>query len=190
MTEPWLCGRKYLDITPTQFETRVLDWLRNCDESLTDFSVVHSDTVHGDSGEYEIDIHIEFSIFCGAKMTILVECKRYSNPVKRDVVMVLDSKLRDTGAHKGMIFATAGFQSGAIEYATKRGIALIDVAEGASNYFARSEGVGNISPPPWVKVPDYIGWLQTSEDGTTVTSSLISTERYEPMSEWLRQDPC
>ena len=185
MTEPWLRGREYLEITPTQFETRVMDWLRNCEDTLKDFTVVHSNTVHGDSGDYEIDVHIEFSVFGGAKLTVLVECKRYRNPVKRDIVMILDSKLRDTGAHKGMIFSTSGFQSGAIEFGTKRGIALIDVADGASNYFARSENAGNIAPPPWVEVPDYIGWFQTCDDGSSVSSSMISDKRFDPLIEWL-----
>jgi restriction system protein len=185
MPDPWLRGREYLEITPTQFEERVLKWLRNCDDSLRDFLVVHSNTVPGNSGDYEIDIHIEFSVFGGAKLTVLVECKRYRNPVKRDVVMILDSKLHDTGAHKGMIFSTSGFQRGAIQYATKRGIALIDVADGTSNYFTRSENAGKIALPPWVSVPDYIGWFQTSDDGSSVECSVLSDERFDPLLEWL-----
>jgi restriction system protein len=188
VTVPWLRGREYLEITPTQFETCVLGWLRNCDDTLKEFKVVHSDTVQGDSGDYEIDIHVEFSVFGGAKLTVLVECKRYRNPVKRDIVLILDSKLRDTSAHKGMIFATSGFQSGAIEYGTKRGIALINVADGSLNYLARSEGAGNIAPPPWVDVPNYVGWFQTSDDGKSISNSMISDKRFDPLLEWLSND--
>jgi len=186
MTEPWLRGREYLQITPTEFETLVLGWLRNFDRSLTDFTIVHSKLTEGDSGDYEIDVHIEFSVFGGAMITVLVECKRYRNPVKRDVVMLLDAKLRDTGAHKGIVFATSGFQSGAIRYATKRGIAVVDVADGDSNYYVRAEGVTNAKPPPWVDSPDFIGQFMQSVDEKSTSSSVISDSRYDPLVEWFR----
>ena len=79
MNEPWLRGREYLEITTKQFEISVLTWLKNCHQTLNDFAVIHSNVVTGDSGEYEIDI--EFTIFNEAKITVLVECKRYRNPV-------------------------------------------------------------------------------------------------------------
>jgi restriction system protein len=193
MSETWLRGREYLEITPKQFEIRVLTWLKNCHQTLNDFTVIHSNVVHGDSGEYEIDVHIEFTIFNEAKITVIVECKRHRNPVKRDVVMLLEGKLRDTGAHKGMVFSTSGFQRGPIEYATQRGIALIDVAGGASNYHVRAEGMADIAPPPWVDIPDYIGWFQTSSDGSSVSNSMISDDRYDPLIGWLSANaggPC
>jgi restriction system protein len=185
MSVPWLRDREYLEITPTQFETRVLDWLRNSHDTLNNFNIIHSKIVHGDSGDYEIDVHIQFSIFGGATITVLVECKRYRNPVKRDVVMLLEAKLRDTSAHKGMVFSTSGFQRGAVTYATKRGIALVDVADGDSNFFARSQGAGRIEPPPWIEVPDYIGWFQKETDDGAVSYDSISDKRYDPLIEWL-----
>ena len=186
MTEPWLRGREYLQITPTEFELRVLKWLRGFHETVSDFKVVHSNVIQGDSGDYEIDVHIEFSVFGGATITVLVECKRYANPVKRDVIMLLEGKLRDTVAHKGMVFSTSGFQRGAVRYATKRGIAVIDVADGASNYHVRSEGVEKPKPPPWVDVPDYIGNFMTSVDQSGYSVSVISDSRFDPLVEWFR----
>lgn len=188
MTEPWLRDREYLEITPTQFETRVLEWLRNCHDTLNNFNILHSSIVQGDSGDYEIDVHVEFSIFGGALITVLVECKRYRNPVKRDVVMLLEAKLRDTGAHKGMVFSTSGFQSGAITYATKRGIALVDVADGASNFFANSQGAGRVKPPPWVDVFDYLGWFQEETDDGAVSCNMLSDKRYDPLIDWLTKN--
>jgi len=66
----------------------------------------------GASGEYAFDALAEFEILGGARILVLVECKRHSSPVKREDVLVLEAKLRDTGAHKAMVFSTAGFQSG------------------------------------------------------------------------------
>jgi len=184
MTEPWLRGREYLEITPTEFEIRVLSWLRNFHATLTDFSVLHSNVVEGDSGDYEIDVHLEFSVFGGAKITVMVECKRHRNPVKRDVIMLLDAKLRDTGAHKGMVFSTSGFQSGAIRYATKRGIAVIDVADGDSNYHVRADGITKPKPPQWVESPDYIGNFMQALDENSTSSSVISDSRFDPLVDW------
>jgi restriction system protein len=60
----------------------------------------------------------------------LVECKRYSTAVKREVVEVLHDKLRETRAQKAMLFATSGFQKGAIVYARNHHITLVRFVDG------------------------------------------------------------
>jgi len=173
-----------VDITPEQFERQVYDWLNASADGLKSFSVIHSHTLEGDSGEYEIDVMAEFEVFGGALIKVLVECKRYKNAVKRDVIMVLESKIRDSGAHKGMVFSTSGFQKGAIEFAQKRGIATVTVQHGHTNYCTRAEGKGPVAPPPWVKLSEYIGWFMTLNDEGNRSFSLIDDDRRDPLIEW------
>ena len=125
-------------ITPKEFEQQVKTWIEDAGAKIESFNVDHLKPLEGDSGEYEIDVTATFSILDGAEIKVLIECKRYKKNVERDVVMVLESKLRDSSAHKGMIFTTSGFQSGALTYANKRGIATISVEDGHTNYHTKS----------------------------------------------------
>lgn len=59
-------------------------------------------------------------------------------PVKREDVQVLHDKLRSTGAHKGVVVAASGFQSGALAYAKAHGIACVRLVDGAWTYEARN----------------------------------------------------
>ena len=174
-----------VDISPEQFELQVRDWLENTDDNLTGFSVTHLERLKGDSGEYEIDVVAEFTVFEHAIIKVLIECKKYKSPVKRDVIMILESKIRDSNAHKGMVFSTSGFQSGAIEYASKRGIATVGVQHGHTNYFTKSLGVQPVSPPPWVETPDYIGWFIRQTESGIQNFSLVEAGRNETIREWL-----
>lgn len=88
--------------------------------SLESFEAQHKVNVAGVDGDFEIDVSVRFTVFGGARFHVLAECKRHSHPIKRDVVQILNDRLRSTGAHKGFVFATAAFQSGAIEYAAKK----------------------------------------------------------------------
>ncbi len=178
-----------VDITPEQFECQVHDWLKASADELKSFTVIHSHTLEGDSGEYEIDVMAEFEVFGGALIKVLVECKRYKNPVKRDIIMILESKIRDSDAHKGMVFSTLGFQKGAIEFAQQRGMATIAIQHGHTNYFTRAEGTGPVSPPPWVKLSAYIGWFMTLTDEGNRSFSLIDDGRKDPLIEWCNTQP-
>ena len=67
-----------------------------------------------------------------------VECNHDKSRVKRDRVQELWAKIQSVGAHKGILFATAGFQSGAIEFAKSHGIALVEIADGRSSYVVKT----------------------------------------------------
>jgi len=182
-----ILGFQPVDITPIEFEQQVKAWLDRVPHSLRDFSSTHRELISGDSGEYEIDIVARFEVFGGAEIVVLIECKRYKNPVKRDVVMFLEAKLRDTGAHKGIIFSTAGFQRGALEYAANRGIATVTVQDGKTNYHTRAYGQ-QVEPPPWVKLSRFIGWFTTIAENGNITNSLINDDRIEPLEEWFQPE--
>jgi len=59
-----------------------------------------------------------------------------------------------------MIFSTATFQSGAVQFARAHGIALVLVADGRTSYMSRSY---DESPPPF-DVPDFVEWIISSDD--------------------------
>jgi len=136
------------DVAPEEYEEQVVSWLKASSDSLDRFDIQHLKRLEGFGGDYEFDAVAECTLFHGAKITVLVECKRYSHPVEREKVMALWAKLQDVGAHKAMMFATCGYQSGALTYAKSRGIATVTFVNGAflyetihyrTDYFERRE---------------------------------------------------
>src|SRR5512133_1410571 len=117
-------------LTPTEFELVVKDLLEEAGAAVTNFKVTGSQVLQASDGDYQIDATAEFEIL-GAKFVTLVECKRHQDPIKREIVQILEGKLRSLGAHKGMIFSTSGFQKGAVEFARAHGIALVYVQSGS-----------------------------------------------------------
>jgi restriction system protein len=132
--------RDPMSMTPDEFEEFVREKLAALGRGLTDLKVDGKRVLPGLEGEYEIDASARFNAFGDAEFVVLVECKRHMRPVERDVVITLEGKLHSLGAHKGMIFSTSGFQSGAIDYATAHGIALFHVQKGYTAQIAKAEG--------------------------------------------------
>ncbi|GDY37088.1 restriction endonuclease [Acidovorax sp. NB1] len=115
-------------LTAKDFELLVKSWLEAESDDLCDFSASHLESMKGQDGEFTFDVTAKFCIFGGMKVQVVVECKKHSNPIKRELVQVLNEKKRSVGAHKAILVATAPFQSGAIEYAEKNGIGLVQIA--------------------------------------------------------------
>lgn len=161
-----------LSLTPRDFELFVQGVIDAAADGLVDYHSEHQALLEGADGEYVIDVVARFSAL-GARFVVLVECKHLARSVERKDVQVLHSKIQSIGAHKGMLFSVSGFQSGAIEYAASHGIALVEVATGASNWHTRAAGPPT-PPPPWVVVPKYIGWLCRGN-----TRSLLSKDHAE-----------
>jgi restriction system protein len=150
-------------LTPLEFEQFVASALLKQGVGLQEFTVQHLERLKGTDGEYVMDVTARFEAL-GANFLVLVECKHLKRPVERDVVQVLADKIRNVGAQKGMLFATAGFQRGALEYARKHGIALVHVTDGRTSYQTRS-AVPVHSFPAWL--PRYVGWIsQIVDEGT------------------------
>jgi len=106
---------------------------------LTDYRSVHRERVAGADGDYEIDVTARFNAL-NMNFLVLVECKHHKSPIKRELIQALHSKVQSAGAHKGALFSTSGFQSGALEFASAHGIATVQVVDGRSTYFTRSFG--------------------------------------------------
>lgn len=98
------------------------------EEDLRDFIINHDKTIVADDGTYQIDIFAEFTAL-SVRFKVIVECKQYKRPIEREKVVLLSDKVRSLGAHKGILIATSGFQSGAIEYAKKHGVTLIQIID-------------------------------------------------------------
>jgi restriction system protein len=144
------------EINPRDFEQLVRDYLIQQGQPLKSFIATHDIKLKCTDGEYQIDVYAEFE-YLGAVFKVLVECKRHTNKIKRETVQILYDKLRATGAQKGMLFSTSGFQEGAHVYAEAHGIALIRVIEGRFTYFTKAEGSQQFVRPPWHDGPEYVG---------------------------------
>ncbi len=175
---------KPINITPTEFERQVKSWLSKSGKTLKSFSVNHREKLGDRSGDYEIDVMVTLEILDGADIFILVECKRFKNPIKLDVIMLLNRKLQEFGAHKGMVFSTSGFQSGALAFATEHKIATITVQDGKTNYPTRLLGA-NIAPPPYAKFSKFIGWFTSIKISGGERYSLVDDHRIDPIVAWL-----
>jgi restriction system protein len=128
---PW--EREWLDVTPDQFERMVVEYLRALDHQLKDFTVIHQTPLASPCGEFKMDAVAKFEAL-GADFVVLVECKHHKNRIKRELVQVLADKLSSTHSQKGIMFSTAPFQKGAIEFAISRRIALVHFTEGGPIY--------------------------------------------------------
>jgi hypothetical protein len=128
-----------LKMTPENFEKYVCGVVRREKMALKDVSVTHLEFVKGMDGDYQMDLVATFVVLREALFRVLIECKRYSNPIKRETVMILQQKLQSTGSQKGMVFSTSSFQRGATKFAKAHGIALVQVHRGKKHVFVTNE---------------------------------------------------
>ena len=115
-------------LTATEFELLCKDILTAYaeEENLKNFQIKHNVRIPEVDGTFQIDIFAEFYAL-KTQFKVLVECKQYKNTVPRERIEILNSRLQSTGSQKGILMSTAGFQSGALQYAKEHGIALIQV---------------------------------------------------------------
>lgn len=160
------------EISPTQFEQLVHEYLASLGTVLMQFKSTHDIKIDRPDGKYQIDVYAEFEALGGA-IKVLIECKRYKRKIKREIVQLLFDKIRSIGAHKGMIFSTSGFQKGAVKYASDHGIALIRIIEGRYTYITKSQGSQNFEPPPWAEIPKFVGEYKTGNSTTYLRTDYL-----------------
>jgi restriction system protein len=176
-------------MTARDFELCVKAWLESVEEGLTNFSTSHLEKISGQDGDYTFDVTAQFRIVGGLEIKVLVECKKHSQPIKRELVQVLNDKKRSVGAHKAMLVATAPFQSGAIEFAAKNGIALVQVISGAAIYIRAS--VERVSPPlehleKTIREEPFVGLFYGSNlKGCLIFPQLLSKRRSYELERFL-----
>ncbi len=115
-----------LDLTWQQYEHLVKHHLQEVARGPVAVTVHGKRDLVGASGEFEIDATAEFEVM-GMAFVVVVEANNHRRRVGRDVIMALWAKLQELAGHKGAVFSTSGFQSGAIEYAAAKGIALVQL---------------------------------------------------------------
>ncbi|MGB4442778.1 MAG: restriction endonuclease [Coriobacteriia bacterium] len=149
--------RDWLKVSPDGFERIVVAELRQLGKALKSFQVEHQAVLATPEGEFTMDAMATFEAL-GSDFLVLVECKHHKNPIKRELVQVLSDKLTSSHAQKAMLFSTAPFQSGALELAAARRIALIHVTEGGPVW--ETKGAGGPTGPNraydahWVTMTD------------------------------------
>jgi Restriction endonuclease len=117
------------DITPQEFEEFVVELLESVGPSVEGLVVTPHEKIQGADGVYDFDATVRFELG-GMSFLVLIEAKRHSNPIKRELVQVLHAKLQSVGAQKAAMVSTASYQRGAVDYAQQHGIALAKVTEG------------------------------------------------------------
>jgi len=145
-----------LALTPQEFELTVKEILDGSGAFLQSYESKHLERLSGVDGEYVIDVTARFSAL-GADYLVLVECKHQQRKVERQDVQILRDKVGALSAHKGMLFSTAGFQKGALEYGDKHKIALVQIARGETTWFTRDAGPKKPAPAS-ACIPKYVGW--------------------------------
>lgn len=165
----------YTEMSPSEFERYAISALQKQFQSkeISSYSFEHN--VHKDvhDGSYQIDGEIKLATM-GVEIDILVECKQYKDPIKREQIQVLHDKIRSMGAHKGIFITTSYFQSGALKYAKEHGIALISIIDGNLQYEARSEDwIRNPIIPPWIEHRPFSMAMQTQISDASISISYI-----------------
>lgn len=158
-----------LEITATEIERLVRDWIVKQGGELTSLEVTYDAKVEAYDSTYQIDVLAKFQAFAGAEFTVLIECKKYRSAVERELIQVLHDKVRSVGAHKGMLFTTTGFQSGAIKCAKAHDIALVSIIAGAATYETRSAYPVAAQPPAWLNLPKFALWHVGENDAGSIS---------------------
>jgi len=163
-----------LAMSPTDFEKYSLQILLQQVKHLNDYKVQHNKIIEVDDGNYQIDGYIEFNLM-GVTYKTIVECKHYKSSISREKIQVLYDKIRACGANKGILISSSNFQSGAIEYASKHGIALIQLTDAGEQYVKRSQFnvIMNTHRIPYNGGCPYIGVMQSST-GIGINCSYLS----------------
>ena len=110
---PYEKGRKFEELIANLFRSR-------------GYEVRHDIKMVGRSGvEHQIDIYAEYKAPLHTSR-IIVECKSYSAPIDKDVVMKLISVVNDLGVDRGILITTSYFTPDAVATAKGYNIDLWD----------------------------------------------------------------
>ena len=156
-------------LTPTEFERLVTRMLGEEGVGLTGFRAIHQDKIVAPDGTYRFDATARFEAL-GADFLVLVECKHQRRPIEREVLEVLHDKLCSVDAQKAMVFSTSSFQRGAVTYAVKHRIALVQIVDGRTIYRARAFEA-KLRCPEWV--PSHVGQLVAETDEGNLSFSFL-----------------
>lgn len=189
----WLQRYPPADLTPSEFEEWVAEVFASAGTDLGDLRVEVHERVAGIDGSYDFDATARYR-WAGLEFLVLIEAKRHANPIRRELVQALHSKIQSVGAHKGVMISTARFQRGALEFAKVHGIALVSVTERRFTFETKA-----LAPSPVLSrqrgldmsgLPTFVGFCYGPGDTAGSTSiTLISTDHPDYIRELLLAVP-
>ena len=163
------------EITPTEFEKEVLNFFQDEPFNFKIIEVVHDKNLRIRAQNYQIDVYFEHEAH-GLRYKTLVECKRHKGSIKREVIQVLYNKVQETGSNKGVLVSASDFQTGAIEFAKEKGIALIRILNGEQLIELKSAGKSHVDLKDYRKyfgIPDFgLREIRIDDDGGISFTSL------------------
>lgn len=189
----WLHRYPPADIAPTEFEQWVAEVFDSAAPGLEDLRMGVHQRVTGIDGSFDFDATLRYR-WAGMEFLVLVEAKRHTNPIKRELVQVLHSKVQSVGAQKGVMISTAPFQRGALEFAKVHGIALVSVTEGRFTYETKAATPAPVMSREEARelfdLPTFVGHCYGPGDTPGSTrSTLISPDHPEYIQELLLAVP-
>ena len=120
----------------------------------------------GISGEvYQIDVYYEFER-AGIRHRVIIECKDWKSPVKREVINALESKVRDIPGVIGVIISRSGYQSGAINFSRQKGILALTSDELPSLGFLIGERLKTVALPDEKCIGEPFWTIMMTRDGS------------------------
>jgi hypothetical protein len=164
------------EMSPAQFERWIVDLFSAMAGPLSDLTVSLHETIKAADGTYDFDATVRYRVL-GLDFLVIVEAKHHSHPIKRELVQVLHDKIGSVGAHKGVMVATAPYQSGALQFAAVHGIALVSVVDGSLVYETRGSRTG-CARPDMSGSP--AGYAQSYEPTTRRTRRTLLSLRSAP----------
>jgi len=117
----------------------------------------------------------------------LCECKKHANPIKRETVQILHSRMLSVGAQKGIMVSTSSFQSGALEFANAHGIALVQVESGNFSYITNSI---SRRPPIPDDADDYVGFSETEINLTDIHYHVLKKKDCSFLDDYFEKSVC
>lgn len=90
----------------------------------------------------------------------------------------------DLNAQKCMIFSTAGFQSGALQYAAAKKICCVTLVDGRSLMLTKSMSAPRVE---YSSPKSFAGILLEAGESSTVTCFTFDSQDIRPLADWISQ---
>lgn len=114
-------------------------------ESIENIEVHHNAKIQGLTGqEHQIDIFWSFRVG-GVLHRVAVECKDYARAVSVGRIRDFSAALDDIGSISGIFVTRKGFQAGAVQFASKKGISLKTVDDPTDADIKEHGGVSSVN---------------------------------------------
>lgn len=159
-------------LTPEGFEQFVRATLDQEGVGLEEYRSQHLESIQAPDGSYTFDVTARFAAL-GADFLVVVECKRWSQPIERELVQALEQKRQSVRAQKAMMFTTSDYRRGAVEFATAHRIALVVIRGGESAFQTRSQSTEH---PYQSWLPRCVAWLVQDKRKSTSWSIMGQLE--------------